>query len=922
MRYRGGKKSSPRLFFRGTQARSALPPSLCAALMHGDVVARACNTLGQTGVVVDVRLMLDLLEEVPAGSPAQPPPRLLRHVPSSCARHVRCLHPGDHVLSGAWLGRCEEVCDSLLLRTSDGALVRIPDATPAKFIPRRHATLMSDPEDCPYFPGQRVSAANAAALRTGRWLQGAYRGRLDCVVVAVEPGEARVRWLAAVGAESPEEPPPHVLLAEGLTRLSAFDHVLWQLGDRCLVRREELMALVRAAGGGGGASSAEEGEGDGGRDGGAWRSAGRRKSRRRGRRAPGASATDARASSGAPPSGGPAEAAPQAVPAARITTPSGDAVARVVRTRTLVDVQWQDSSLEVGVEAKELVPMTHLVDGDFWAEEFVCEKHDASAPLPPPSAQPRIGLVRSVDARQRTAAVSWLQRTPGDGRVVLPASPELFADPETAPVYDLEPAPDYAFHLGDCVLLLDVGTAADSAAAFVGQITAIRLGRLTVAWADGHSSVVAPEDVFTVQPEEGEGEEEEEEGEEEEEWEEQQPDAHAFGAWLHNHPPPLADDDDEEGDGQDESGWQTDGDEEEEAEQEEPVEVPAAPTAEQVAAKAAADARAQELLRAMADSLPPAPVAAAAVAGNARQMLSRLAGGWLGSVAPAPAPAPAPAVAPPPTVPAALDGGSALAHFDTVVGAEDHLYFAEAAAGSIGSGARAWTRAVRREWDLLQAGLPADIWVRAYEDRMDLLRCVVAAADDTPYARHLFVFDLHFGAAFPSEPPGVTFHAHGMRCNPNLYANGKVCLSLLGTWAGRDGESWRPGESSTLQVLLSIQALVLNAQPYFNEPGWAGQQGSDEGARNSRLYNEQVRLVGLRAALALLRQPPQHFGALVRHHYARHARPLLHACEADLAAEDVDDDAAPSAGYKASLAKVLPRLQEALGPLVAHAQAD
>jgi hypothetical protein len=39
------------------------------------------------------------------------------------------------------------------------------------------------------------------------------------------------------------------------------------------------------------------------------------------------------------------------------------------------------------------------------------------------------------------------------------------------------------------------------------------------------------------------------------------------------------------------------------------------------------------------------------------------------------------------------------------------------------------------------------------------------------------------------------------RLNPNLYACGKVCLSLLGTWPGHSkAEKWAAGTSSMLQV--------------------------------------------------------------------------------------------------------------------------
>lgn len=39
-----------------------------------------------------------------------------------------------------------------------------------------------------------------------------------------------------------------------------------------------------------------------------------------------------------------------------------------------------------------------------------------------------------------------------------------------------------------------------------------------------------------------------------------------------------------------------------------------------------------------------------------------------------------------------------------------------------------------------------------------------------------------------------------LQFNPNLYNCGKVCLSLLGTWSGGQGESWDPQASSAFQV--------------------------------------------------------------------------------------------------------------------------
>ena len=77
----------------------------------------------------------------------------------------------------------------------------------------------------------------------------------------------------------------------------------------------------------------------------------------------------------------------------------------------------------------------------------------------------------------------------------------------------------------------------------------------------------------------------------------------------------------------------------------------------------------------------------------------------------------------------------------------------------------------------------------------------------------------------------VYYHSVGLRLNPNMYESGKVCLSLLHTWRSKGNEVWNPTSSNVLQILVSIQGLVLNAKPYFNEPGYEKHNGSVEGEK-------------------------------------------------------------------------------------------
>jgi hypothetical protein len=50
------------------------------------------------------------------------------------------------------------------------------------------------------------------------------------------------------------------------------------------------------------------------------------------------------------------------------------------------------------------------------------------------------------------------------------------------------------------------------------------------------------------------------------------------------------------------------------------------------------------------------------------------------------------------------------------------------------------------------------------------------------------------------------FSTSSERLNPNLYHDGKVCLSLLGTWSG---PGWVPGQSTLLQVDEGLLLLLL-----------------------------------------------------------------------------------------------------------------
>jgi hypothetical protein len=55
----------------------------------------------------------------------------------------------------------------------------------------------------------------------------------------------------------------------------------------------------------------------------------------------------------------------------------------------------------------------------------------------------------------------------------------------------------------------------------------------------------------------------------------------------------------------------------------------------------------------------------------------------------------------------------------------------------------------------------------------------------------------------------------------------------------------------------SLQGLVLNSKPYFNEVGYDKQIGRAEGEKNSLAYNENSFLLSCKSMLYFLRKPPK-----------------------------------------------------------------
>lgn len=107
-------------------------------------------------------------------------------------------------------------------------------------------------------------------------------------------------------------------------------------------------------------------------------------------------------------------------------------------------------------------------------------------------------------------------------------------------------------------------------------------------------------------------------------------------------------------------------------------------------------------------------------------------------------------------------------------------------------------------------------------DETEMLKgyAYICGPKDSVYFGGNYFYEFKFPYDYPHRPPKVTFLNMGgidgqTRFHPNMYKNGKMCLSLLNTWKG---DQWT-GCQSIRTILLTILSILDNA-PLLHEPGF------------------------------------------------------------------------------------------------------
>uniref|UniRef100_A0A8C7NSF6 (E3-independent) E2 ubiquitin-conjugating enzyme n=1 Tax=Oncorhynchus mykiss TaxID=8022 RepID=A0A8C7NSF6_ONCMY len=607
----------------------------------------------------------------------------------------------------------------------------------------------------------------------------------------------------------------------------------------------------------------------------------------------------------------------------------GDRVAvEVVSTKTSADVLWKDGRMETLIRSNDLIPIQHLDNHEFCPGDFVVDKRP-QAPTDPGV----YGVIQSGDHKGRTCAVKWIKLNASSDNV------EVIGEEEDVSVYDIADHPDFHFRTTDIVIRIgnsenERNTECENNTS-VGQVFRVDVSsKVEVVWADNSMTIVLPQHLYNVESEIEETDydsvEESSSGLSTEEWEDES------DSW------------------ETDNGLTTNEDDQHPANEDTATPAPTAgaiaspgagagaggttpgagggDAAEKLPGKDCTPRGFRELKEALKilESLKNMTVEQLWTGGsptsptsekptkekrflddikklqeNLRKTLDnvaiveeeRMEAVVEEEVAKTPGAAPEwPSDTP---VLCQQSGGKPGVTFTSAKGEvfsvlewspDTHTFkkmeFQPAEAKKFFS-------TVRKEMALLATSLPDGIMVKTFEDRMDLFSALIKGPTRTPYEDGLFLFDIQLPNIYPSVPPLFRYLSQcSGRLNPNLYDNGKVCVSLLGTWIGKGTERWT-SKSSLLQVLISIQGLILVNEPYYNEAGFDSDRGLQEGYENSRCYNEMALIKMVQSMTQLLQTPIEVFQQEIRQHFTSNGWRLVHRLDAWLELHELAERGPP-----------------------------
>ncbi|KAI3829294.1 hypothetical protein L1987_03414 [Smallanthus sonchifolius] len=147
----------------------------------------------------------------------------------------------------------------------------------------------------------------------------------------------------------------------------------------------------------------------------------------------------------------------------------------VTKTKSKVNVLWQDGSESHGLDSGCVGPVNIVDPHDFWPHQFVLEKGTSDD-----QQNKRWGVVKTVDAIEKTVKVKW------EGNDI----------EETVSAYELIEHPEFSYCYGDVVFGLEKSCP-------IGIVIGFKDGRVEVKWVHGFTSEVGPNEIFRMDKSDG-----------------------------------------------------------------------------------------------------------------------------------------------------------------------------------------------------------------------------------------------------------------------------------------------------------------------------------------------------------------------------------------------------------------------------------
>nr|POF03338.1 putative ubiquitin-conjugating enzyme e2 23 [Quercus suber] len=383
---------------------------------------------------------------------------------------------------GPWLGRIDDVLDNVTVLFDDGFVCKVSKAEPLRLKPISKNIL--EDGHFPYYPGQRVRASSSSVFKNSRWISGLWKAtRLEGTVTKVTVGSVFIYWIASAGyGPDSSTAPTEEQSPKNLKLLSCFAHANWQLGDWCLFPSSALSSSNPLDKGlskselhdsaNGELDSTQMGSGCDSEEVSLEESTGNTESMD----LDPVAAVDGNDKNGE-----------------RNEPESSSCGSSLSVSKEPVHESWplHRKKIRCRLDSTRLIPIDSPGDHEFVAEQYVVEK--ASDDGDDVGEARRVGVVKSVNAKERTACVRWLKPV---AQAEDPRENSFGVDSAEEPKHQNGPNEvkrDMKKRSGSKKVDDASGSKASNNftdLSWVGNITGLKNGDIEATWADGMVSTV------------------------------------------------------------------------------------------------------------------------------------------------------------------------------------------------------------------------------------------------------------------------------------------------------------------------------------------------------------------------------------------------------------------------------------------------